>query len=181
MSERADVSLPGNVRILDVVVVLAGLLGVERERRRYGDDEAGMWFAATVEGGFRYVQHDGMPEMISLDFGRKGYLNFHYEPGGEDTGRRLVSTGAAPFTVAVMMKLANFFGGRVSFSDWLKRAKSDPDYATPDKTDGENCPDDGEAYFRFQDRLMNVEKITRTDVRVAVALIEARRKIRRVG
>lgn len=141
MGTDCNIYLPSNVRLHDVAMVIGIALGCEVTRDPY-----------LHVPNVKIVPQ--IPEMSTVEVARTGSTNrapsFHYEPGRKHIGRRLVKFSADPESVAVARVLVDFFGGHADFNDC---DATDRDYEQPDRSDAENCPEDGEEWDAFQARM----------------------------
>jgi hypothetical protein len=141
MGTDCKIYLPGNVRISDVANVLGITLGAEA--RWCGSDGATWVIVPEV------AVHPSMPEMASI-ITRGRRVSYHFEVSRPNVGRRLASLGAGPEAVAVARVLVDFFGGYADFNDC---DATDRDYEQPDRSDAENCPEDGVEWDALMDRI----------------------------
>ena len=137
MGTDCNIYLPSNARVKDVAHVIGILLGCE----------------ATRNGRFLRVLEvkivPEIPEMSTIETKRRS-PSFHYEPGRKHVGRRLVKFSADAESVQVARGLVDFFGGYADFNDC---DRIDRDYEQPDRSDAENCPEDGVEWDALMDRI----------------------------
>jgi hypothetical protein len=65
-----------------------------------------------------------------------------------------------PDGVVLMTKVVDFFGGELDYND---SDDSECDYSVPEKTVDENSPQDGEAWYNFQNRVLNIKPLTKEE------------------
>lgn len=141
MGTDCNIYLPSNVRLRDVAMVIGIALGCEVTRDPY-----------LHVPNVKIVP--SIPEMSTIEVARTGSTNrapsFHYEPGRKHIGRRLVKFSADPESIDVARALVDFFGGYADFNDC---DDTERDYEQPDRSDAENCPEDGVEWDALMDRI----------------------------
>lgn len=166
MGVNCHITLPDNVRIDDVAKVIGILVGCKAEYEKFDSGNGG----STVVSGVQ-ARTTSMPELAYITVTiPEGKPRLH--PDGEcrfswfyhmesDTPGRCVSPGSYPLSQAVGVRLVQFFGGSVDFSDC---DDVDVDYKRPWKSWEENHPSDGEAWERFQQRLLALKPLDEKEV-----------------
>ena len=156
MGIDADISLPPNVRLHDVAVVLAALYGHEVRRSKRGSAQC-IGVALTSSSHVPQCAWIKIPPVPR--FGRPAMqVLYHFEL---EKGRRGLGFRSWPLAIAMLKRLADFFGGNVDYNDCDSNAH---DYERPDRDDVANCPDDGEPWEDLQDRMAAVKAVTREEI-----------------
>jgi hypothetical protein len=75
---------------------------------------------------------------------------YHFEVSRPNAGRRLAVLGANHDATRVARALVDFFGGFADFNDC---DDTERDYEQPDRSDAENCPEDGAEWDALQARM----------------------------
>jgi hypothetical protein len=149
------ISLPANVRVRDVAKVIGRLAGLEAVRQNFGSGDG---WVAQVKGV--EATTTSMPELAMIVFGDR-HTTFHFEC---ETAGRLLLPRSTPFWCALACRLVDFFGGEVDYSD---SDATDCDYAVPHKSDTENRPEDGEAWYVLQQRIVDLLPLSRDEIKAA--------------
>jgi hypothetical protein len=161
--------LPSDVRVKDVALVAAALLGVSIHKHEFVD---GSFFAeapdhrvkvnaASFEAGFADIIVRPKPgeSLAWLKLGECWSAFYAFEGG---RGRRYLSARSYAINIAVFKGLARFFGGTVDFNDCDDRAVN---YRAEKK--GRNDPEEGAAEVNFQRRLLAVQPLDSVDMKLA--------------
>lgn len=155
MGVDCRIMLPGNVRVRDVMAVMAVAVGFKPTRR----DLPGGGFYTKVEGVTVDHTYCSDPSSFFMRFdGRQCYFTFESDsnPGG-----RLLMPKSTAFWCLVGQRLVDFFGGKVDYNDC---DDNDFDYRRPNKSSARNAPTNGNPWEEFQTRLANVKPITRAEL-----------------
>lgn len=160
MGVDCRIHLRQDCRVDDVAKVIGILAGLKPEKVMF-DGRSGGYYCQVP--GVEVKSSGAVVEMAvivlsgNLVDGRAGHsCYYHFE--GEPSGR-LVSMASTPFWCAVAKGVVDFFGGRVDFNDC---DSVQTDYAAKPK--GRNNPTDGEAWGKFQDRMLKLKPLTRADL-----------------
>ncbi len=153
--------LPVDVRIADVAKVIGILAGLPADKEPLG----GGSYCCRVHGV--EVKPSGMAEVATItingdlvDGEKQHYSTWHWEP--EDEGR-LLYPKANPFWIAVGLKLVDFFGGTIVYTDTDGRK---PNHRAK-KPRQSNNPQDGKPWQDFQDAILAVKPLTKAELRAA--------------
>lgn len=161
MGVDARVTLPANVRLSNVANVMGAVAGCPATKSFFDRDPKNGW-STRVEGV--EVLTTSIPSMCEIRItppngcvdGEKSHFTFyHFEP---DNGvGRLMLPRSTAFWIAVMHRVVDFFGGEIDYNDCDDVSC---DYSVPHKTWEENSPSDGEAWYTFQNRILEIKPIT---------------------
>lgn len=155
MGVDVRITLPGNVRVKDVAIVLAALDGASVTKR----DLVGGSYAARCEA----VDVKGLPDLPECaeitwegTSGARRWL-YHYE----FDGMRLLMPRSTDWNIAAGRRLIRFFGGKLDYNDcdsgeWNEVVRNKPNSA--------NCPSDGAPWHKLQDRLLAVTPLTTKEI-----------------
>lgn len=151
MGVDCRIMLPGNVRIRDVMTVMAGAAGFEVKRRDFGNNPG---WSAKAEGVEAKTPSgsDGSYTYITFD---NRHVYFTFEP--DNRIGRLLYPRSTPFWAMMGYRLVDFFGGTLDINDC---DAIDVDYKKRAGSNERNCPTDGDAWYAFQNRLLKVKPIT---------------------
>jgi uncharacterized glyoxalase superfamily protein PhnB len=163
MGVDCKVNLPANCSVSNVAKVIAAVCGGEKTKVMFGDHSGTHcdqgWFAQVT--GYE-VTPTSVPEMAqiiltmrTLDGERDHFVNYHFE-ASRGEGRVMMPRSTA-FWLAVMHRVVDFFGGRIDYQDCDDKYN---DYEVPAGTWEENSPEDGEAWYDLQNRILALEPIT---------------------
>lgn len=144
MSINTDAYLPGNVRIRDVTMVMARLLGVELLEETY---------SLRLPEGCDY-ETTNSAELSIIRIGSEFSCWWHWEQSSYP-GMRLVSMRASIRSVEIANRLVDFFGGFTVATD----ANEKITYKRKPKSDRLNHPVATAPYNNLQKRIKNVEAI----------------------
>jgi hypothetical protein len=156
------VRLPNNVRVRNVAEVMGAYAGCTPVKSFFRGDSKGGWHA-SVPGA--KVTTTSLPEMAQItidcpmvDGQTSHFCFYHFEP--ESGSGRLMLPRSTAFWIALMTKVVDFFGGELDYND---SDDSECDYSVPEKTVDENSPQDGEAWYNFQNRVLNIKPLTKEE------------------
>lgn len=177
MGVNTNIYLPHDVKLDDVADVIGQLLGLKVRWRSV---------KAIFGGGkYRYVAGvklhpcEDMPQLCGITFsppkgktlvdGEDGHhVNYHFEPGSQYAGKygRLLMPHAYPVWIAVAIRLAKFFGGKVVYRDCEGITKAYGTYANRyfPKPRATNCPEDGKPWEDFKEAKYSIEPLTQKDL-----------------
>lgn len=155
MGVSCRVLLPANVRIKDVVAVIAASAGYRPTRQDFGGRNQG-WYT-KVDGVTIKPQFDGSYATIEFD-GR--FVIYNFECSTEPGKRQLNPTSTA-FWGAIGKRLVDFFGGKIDYDD---SDDVDWDYEAPEKSNLENSPSDGDEWYDLQKRLLEVKPLIEAEL-----------------
>jgi hypothetical protein len=175
MGVDTRVSLPPNVMINHVAEVIGKLLGAPSKltvlggspygncnrdplghephgtcdgHPSYGVDVA----HTTTESATAVVECANIRVAIPGDEPRRFFYHFEL-PGGR---RGITLHSATARNIALAHAIVDFFGGRVDDND---SDRTCVDYEVPDKSDDENCPNDGEPWHSLQRRIHALQPV----------------------
>ncbi len=148
--------LPGNVRVDDVAKVIGIAVGLKPEYRKFnmGNSDGG----ATYVDGIT-VNAAGSVDTVQINFDGR-YALYFFEPDIA-IGKRLFYPKSTPFWIAACKRLVDFFGGTIDYNDCDEKAV---DYRVKAKSNSENCPSDDEPWETFQQRLLTVPRIHKSEM-----------------
>lgn len=150
----ARIILPGNVRIRDVMRVIGVAVGFEAKVSPLGSS-----ICTDVDGVEATTPMASSPDFLHIKFdNRHAYWSF--EPDCAP-GKRLLMPTSSAFWCLVGHRLVDFFGGKIDYNDC---DAIDFDYERRPKGNSLNCPDDGEPWRRFHERIAKVPPITRAEL-----------------
>ena len=153
MGANCQIVLPHNVRVEDVATVMAILAGSPPEKNFFGPADS-MW--STRSGGF--AENTTIIGMVAIRFADR-YAHYFFEP--DEYNGRLISCRSTPFWCAMANRLVDFFGGVVDYNDC---DDSDIDYEVEPKSDIENKPTEGEEWYTFHQRILDLKAVTRDEI-----------------
>ena len=160
MGVDCNINLPGNVRVNDVADLIGIAAGLPA--RKHDLDYKGAW---TVRVDGVKVENACVVGLVDINLsgkmidGQKDHTVFyHFEDDGS-SGRCLLPRSTA-FWIAVGRKLIDFFGGALVYQD----CDGNEDYVKPANPDNINCPQDGEDWQNFQQRMLDVQPITKEEL-----------------
>ena len=160
MGVDAEVLLPAHVRVQDVAEVVGKLLGHESTLRPAGGVDV------------KQVEVVSIPEIPSCAWLR-GYDNtgdercttfsvlYHFE---SEDGRRIIMRRSRAEYIALLRRLADFFGGTVDYQDCDAEGA---DYCVERPLE-ESAPTDGEAWFAFQKRIHELTPLGEEEIAACV-------------
>lgn len=157
MGVDCKIVLPGNVRVDDVALVLGASAGLKKEWAPYD-------FKSARVLGVEINSIDGIPTCVNIELKGDlidGFKHHHVMYYFEYHGLRLLMPRSTGFWIACGHRLVDFFGGRIDYKDCDDESK---DYFVPKKSRKLNCPDDGEAWDKFEERIMAIEPITKVEL-----------------
>lgn len=163
MGVNTSITLPAQVQLRDVALVLAALDGVPMVRHHFTFGNGG--WGADLEGGIGkhiiYSTNDHLPECVGIRWisaeGKARYVLYHFEFGR--AGHHGLLPGATPWWIVAGKRLVDVFGGIVDFDDCDNK---DQDYVQPIADD--ISASNGEAWYRWQERLLAVKPITQEEL-----------------
>lgn len=176
MGVDAKIYLPSNTRLDTVVDVACRLLGAPVEKKDLGSrDHPGAWSAQPANGVVSYRSYESVPGMAGvtikkIDFRIYGQpavsFCYHFEFGGPRRGKnnggsRGIMMRAYGVNIAMFKRLADFFGGTVDYCDCDDKENN---YVVPHKDDNMNCPEDGKPWQTLQERIMDVQPLTESEI-----------------
>lgn len=172
MGVDAKIYLPGNTRLSTVVEVIAKCLDAPLVKKKLRDDKPGdnYWHVSVGDDVVEYhnvVQGLAGVTIKRIDPSLHGYdcfgFSYHYEFGGyKNMGAcRGIILRSRSYNIALLMRLADFFGGVVDFQDCDDEER---DYVVKDKPDSKNCPEDGEPWQNLQERIWAVKPLTQEEI-----------------
>jgi len=91
-------------------------------------------------------------------------VTYHFEP--DNGAGRLLLPRSTPFWIALGVRLVDFFGGTVDYSDC---DSVDVDYQVAAKSALDNGPTDGEAWNVMQQRIIDLKPLSRQEIEAAAA------------
>ncbi len=153
MGVDCKVYLPSRVRVRDVASVIGALLGAEVRRDALGDNGS---IVAHVQGVKVKACGGSLVECCEITYQDRWFL-FHFEFGRR--GEPGIMPRCTAKNIAMCKRLADFFGGRVDFSDC---DSSECDYFV-DEQDGINA-EDGAEWNALQQRICDVQPLTEREI-----------------
>ena len=172
MSCDCHIYLPPNVRLKDVVDVLAILVGMPKKKVMLeSKTHPAAWYLKTE--GVEVEPSGSSPELMTIQAtlpdgpaktarGKNGdrmMAFWHWEPSSKP-GWRLISVRTTAFWIAVGKNLVDFFGGVVDYNDCDDNYEDYKRHAKPHRM---NCPESDEPWQRFQKRMWAVKPLTDKD------------------
>lgn len=159
------ISLPANVQIRDVAKAIGKLMGLPSFMEELSGSSGGLYVKVD---DVEIKTSQAFSDIVSIDIGGKGKSLvdgyderlFFYDFEGT-SGRRHIRTRSYAVNIALGRRLVDFFGGWVNYCDY----NDNKDYVVPDKSDEENCPEDGEPWQAFQDRIHALGPITKAEIK----------------
>lgn len=137
--------------VAEVIGLAAGLPG------RWEESGSTRWYAVP---GVRVSSNSGLPECCDIEWvdqnGEGRRVLYHFEAGGH--GCKLLMPRSTPFWIAIGRRLVDFFGGWIDYQDC---DEEDMDYRQP--LQYHCCPEDGEPWKSFRQRMSEVQPITRSE------------------
>ena len=165
MGVDAALSLPPNVQVRYVAYVAGILLGLKPERAplssgRHVRSDGQLCYGVRVPG-VTVASCGSTVEMCDIVIGTPAPRSFfyHFESAG---GRRSIRIGSTAESIALLCALADFFGGVVDYQDC---DEIEDDYVAADKSDAENCAEDGEPWDDMIDRVLAVKPLARSAIK----------------
>jgi hypothetical protein len=167
MGVNTEIKLPHDVRIDDVADVIGILAG--NAARWETIRGCGETFKALRVDGVKVRGNRNIPEMAEIivkppkgkrfiDGHKVHSVNFFFEVS--DGGRHL-NPPSTPFWIAVGIRLARFFGGRVVFND-CKSSAANRRFSKPRSR---NNAEDNKGWHAFQKEMANVRPLTKDDLK----------------
>lgn len=153
------VKLPANVQVENVAKVMGAYAGCIKRKAFFINDPKNGW--STVVDGVE-VTNTSVIGMVQINLsgdlfdGAKNHFCFYHFESSND-GSRLMLPRSTAFWIALMTKVVDFFGGSLDYNDC---DNNEDDYVVPEKTHEENSPEDGEAWYNFQNRVLNIVPVT---------------------
>jgi hypothetical protein len=157
MGVDCRVFLPARVRIHDVATVIGAALGNEVERLPLGTNTRDGTYARVRNTEVKPSSVAGCAEIHTRDGDAARYFLYHFE--GDEDGSRCIMPRAWARNIALCVRLAEFFGGRVDYSDSDDREIDRFVHEQPDIS-----AESGAAWERLQERLAAVQPITEAEV-----------------
>ncbi len=175
MGVDTKIYLPPDVRIEDAADVIGILVGVVPQKRRARDWNYDFEYI-TVPGV--KIQSTSVPSLnwiiVRAPKGQalingEGSMSLYYDSeAGEQAGKygRRISARSTPLVIALGIKLAKFFGGKIIYRDSASKSKAYGTWANRyfPKPRRNNCPSGGGLYDKFQNDKYNVKPLTRADI-----------------
>jgi len=173
MGVNTQTYLPHDVQVRDVAEVIGLLAGLKSTQMKSISDTY-----RTVPG-VKIEVCNKVPEMCTIiirapkgktlvDGESVHHVHFHFEIGYKYSGKygRYLSPRATPFWIAMMIRVAKFFGGRVFYRDCEGKTAAYGVYANRyfTKPRKHNDPEDDVEYSRFQKEIYSVKPITQADI-----------------
>lgn len=165
MSVNVSIALPAQTQIGDVALVLAALDGIPTVNTQLSHGDG---WCADLDGGVsqhvQYVTVDSLPECVNIIWAnsnkkpRSVLYHFEYNNGAH----RGILPGSTPWWIVAAKRLVDVFGGIADYNDCDDH---DQDYVQPVADD--ISASDGEAWYRWQERLLNVKPITKEELEEA--------------
>lgn len=171
--------LPSDVGVREVAEVVGILAGCHREKAFFEDhfghrSEKNGWYC-RVDGAeaIGFKDSPGMAEVIikakkgqTLVDGEESHMaSFFYEPSQGKNGEREFYPKSSAFWVAVCIRLCQFFGGRLCYSDSDGRINRRFKKPRP-----KNNPQEGKPWQNFQMELLTLVPLTKKDIEKAAPL-----------
>lgn len=162
MGVDCKITLPANVRIDDVAKVIGISAGCPKEKRPLGPSYPNSFSIHVKNIAYDILQT--MPQaptiVINQDCvdGLKHHVMFFFEY----KGKRLLNPRSTAFWIAVAHRLVDFFGGSIDYRDC---DDVEVDYERPEKSNAENCPEGGNDWDVFQERLWALEPMTTEEMK----------------
>lgn len=167
MGVNTKISLPPNVRLRDVAMVIAALDGVELKKRTL-DAQKGSYAARSEKVWMETVAT--IPECAYIywinanNVQRRVMYHFEWE---SKPGWHGLLPNQSDWWIAAGKRLVNFFGGEVDFNDCDDECC---DYQQPIEPDNLNHPTDDKPWHDLQDRLLRIQPLTEEEVHNATLI-----------
>ena len=164
MGVNSEIYLPRDVRVDDVAEVVGILAGLKSEMRNLSHS-SGMYCyvenasaePSSVAGMSRIVINAKKGETL-IDGEKSHFCNYFHECGDDNSIELYPS--CTPFWIAIGIRLARFYGGRIVFND-CKGGGANRNFPRKRKT---NSPQDGKPWQEFQNEISSIKPITKSDL-----------------
>lgn len=178
MGVDTRIYLPNDVNVSDVANVIGILAGLKPHKSFL--DHRGKSWATHVKGV--EVKPSPVPELAQIiirapkgesliDGEASYYVGYHFEASRSFAGKygRLLMPRSTPFWIAVGLKLAKFFGGKVVYRDCDAPCKAYGTWANRffPKPRRNNSPEDSKVWQDFQKAIFRIKPLTKTDLKRA--------------
>jgi hypothetical protein len=162
MGVDCTINLPSNVRlqkVAEVVAIAAGMEPIKQPLNSKAHPDA--WYVSVPGLIVRSSCVVTCADIIFQHNGEQHYVMYHFEPGDESRGGRLLMPRSTPFWICVAKRLIDLFGGWVDYQDCDSSYR---DYERPPKNDASNCPSDGVHWQKLQERIFSVQPVTEEEL-----------------
>jgi hypothetical protein len=156
--------LPPNVAVDKVADVIGAAAGCPVERYALDSNRERRGRMCTRVRDVKVIT-TSVPTMVSIvveratvDGEKSHFTYYHFEGEG---GLRTMMPPSTAFWIAVMTRVVDFFGGRLTYQD----CEGGVDYEVSFKSDSENWAEDGDEFYSLQDRIAAVRPITEEEWR----------------
>lgn len=153
MGTDCRIYLPSRVNVRDVATAIGILLGHKAVKEPLGRD--GGWHIKVEDVSVKACGGT-LAECCHIVVGQSAYL-YHFEFGRE--GKRGIMPRSTGRNIALLKKLADFFGGIVDFNDC---DSTEADYFVEERFDIHG--EDDAAWYRKQERFAALQPLTERDV-----------------
>lgn len=160
MGVNTCIMLPPDVKLGDVATVVGGCAGVPKTRKALGGSYRDSWYVHMPYMKVESAEH--LPACARFEWSKgcwlkeNGYSLYHFEP--DNSAGRLMLPPSTAWWIATAVRLVDFFGGHVDFSDC-----DDVDvdhFAVPHPN---RRASDGEPWQELQQRMWDVTPVTREE------------------
>ena len=171
MGCNTHIYLPCNVRIRDVVTIIATLTGNKIVKIQINKNAISA--NLTDPEAVKIINKEHAPlEMVQIaiklnetaktireDDSPFCHFYWHWENSTHHQ-HRLLSTKSTNFWITIGKALVNFYGGFIDYNDC---DAIDINYHVTEKSNEENCPGDGQEWNDFQNKLLQIKPLAATD------------------